>query len=229
VVSSDEYLFVYFKTDSSASERGFNARYAQTTKCPTLARVLERDTDCSSFKKKFRDIGCGELHKVFNEEQECSWFGKTKTMWTWEFEFINDFHFKDCPGCSCEYIEFFDGRNSSSESLGRFCGSTKPDEVLTSGKYMSFTIKAGNTSEVHLKYKGKFDKKIKAAFIGGSVGVLCLPLVCLYCWLTVRRRKTADDTFTDVDDNTTDPTTDKRENNKIHEEYQLDEKLTGIE
>ena len=31
VVSSDAYLFVYFKTDSSVSGRGYNARYAHTT------------------------------------------------------------------------------------------------------------------------------------------------------------------------------------------------------
>jgi len=188
--------------------------------------VLEGDTDKCKRKDRRKDIGCGQLHKVFNEEQECSWYGKTATFMTWEFEFLNDFRFKDCPGCTCEYIEFFDGRNSSSESLGRFCGSTKPDDVSSSGKYVSFIIKAGKTSEVHFKFKGTFSKKIMAGLIGGLVGALFLCAACLWCWW---KFCCTDD---DTDDNATDPTTDRRENNKetslpIHQEYQLDENLTA--
>jgi len=181
VVSSDAYLFVYFKTDSSVSGRGYNARYAHTTKCPTLARQLEGDKDNCHPKQRHTNQDCGELHKVFNEEQECSWYGKTAALKRWEFEFLDGLRFKDCPDCSCEYIEFFDGRNSSSESLGRFCGSTIPDDVLTSGKYVSFIIKAGNTSEVHLKYKATIRGGILAAIIGGSIGGLFLFIGFLWC------------------------------------------------
>ena len=135
---------------------GFNSNFL-LSECSTLARQLEADTDNCHPKQKHKDQDCGELHKVFSEEQRCSFYGETVSLKRWEFRFLDDFYFKDCPGCSCEYIEFFDGRNSSSESLGRFCGSTKPhDGVKTSGKYVSFIIKAGNTSEVHVKYKATF-------------------------------------------------------------------------
>lgn len=157
VVSSDEYLCVYFKTDSSISRRGFSAHYTSASKCPSLPRQLEGDVDNCHPKHRHTDKDCGELQEVFNEEQDCYWSGKTTApLMRWEFEFLDDFYFKECPDCSCEYIEFFDGQNSSSNSLGRFCGSNPPDDLVTSGKYVSFTIKAGNTSKIHLKYKAKY-------------------------------------------------------------------------
>ncbi len=125
--------------------------------CPSLPRQLEGDTDNCHPKHRHTDKDCGELQEVFTEVQECSWTGKTTVaLMRWEFEFFDDFYFKDCPDCECEHIEFFDGRDSSSESLGRFCGSTPPEGLVTSGKYVSFTIKAGNTSKIHLKYKATY-------------------------------------------------------------------------
>jgi len=73
VVSSDAYLFVYFKTDSSASERGFNARYAQTTsKCLSLMFILP-------FHFKAMKAVCCYRFKVLMGERACPRLEESKT------------------------------------------------------------------------------------------------------------------------------------------------------
>ena len=126
------------------------------SECPTLPRKLVGSRKSCGLKRRKIDRNCGELYITFLDEQKCSWYGETTVFRRWEFDFLDEFRFKKCPGCSCEYIEFFDGRDSSSESLGRFCGSDKPDDVKTSGKYMSFKIKAGKSTVVHFKYRGTY-------------------------------------------------------------------------
>ena len=38
--------------------------------------------------------------------------------------------------CTVDYVEVFDGKQSDGESKGKFCGDSKPEDILSSGRYM---------------------------------------------------------------------------------------------
>lgn len=50
---------------------------------------------------------------------------------------FDDFELEFSVNCTKDYIEVFDGANNSSASIGKYCGTKKPsDHVTTSGNMM---------------------------------------------------------------------------------------------
>jgi hypothetical protein len=49
--------------------------------------------------------------------------------------YISNLNLEQCSGCTCDYVEVFDGSSKSSKSLGKFC--TGQVRLLTTGRYLT--------------------------------------------------------------------------------------------
>lgn len=54
-------------------------------------------------------------------------------FWLFYPQTFNEFEIEQHQECAYDHLELYDGPNSLAPSLGRFCGSKKPDPVVASG------------------------------------------------------------------------------------------------
>ena len=59
--------------------------------------------------------------------------------------------------CTVNYVEILDGKSSYSESKGKFCGYTKPEDIRSSGPYMLVRFRADLST-------GKYYRGFNATF-----------------------------------------------------------------
>ena len=50
---------------------------------------------------------------------------------------FHKFHLRKRAACQLDFVEVLDGKDSYSESKGRFCGSEPPEVIWSSGRYMT--------------------------------------------------------------------------------------------
>ena len=60
------------------------------------------------------------------------------------------------PGCSADYVEVLDGSTRYSRSKGRFCGSSLPEDVLSTGRYMRVRFRSDSAYSYYLGFKATF-------------------------------------------------------------------------
>ncbi|XP_065344562.1 cubilin [Cloeon dipterum] len=102
-------------------------------------------------------VGCGGTINMINKSQsligsystkgisgnyenmlDCRWYVVASPGDSIKFA-VNNFNVKDCANqsgnstCNCDYLEVRDGTNQFSPILGRFCGSTRPPTLTSSG------------------------------------------------------------------------------------------------
>ena len=56
------------------------------------------------------------------------------------------------PRCTVDYVEILDGNSSNSNSKGRFCGNTKPEDIRSSGRYMFVRFRLDLSTDLY--YRG---------------------------------------------------------------------------
>ena len=61
--------------------------------------------------------------------------------------------------CTADYVEVLDGSNSHSDSKGRFCGSSPPDDIQSSGRYMWVRFRADMTKSYYEGFQATFTAK----------------------------------------------------------------------
>ena len=58
--------------------------------------------------------------------------------------------------CTADYVEVLDGSTRFSRSEGRFCGSTLPPNVLSTGRYMRVRFRSDSEHSYYLGFKATF-------------------------------------------------------------------------
>ena len=61
---------------------------------------------------------------------------KTVKLW------FDSFELEPSSGCTADYVEILDGKRHYSRSIGKFCGSTTPGDIHSSGRYMQVQFRA---------------------------------------------------------------------------------------
>ena len=64
-------------------------------------------------------------------------------------------------GCTADYVEVLDGSTIFSRSKGRFCGSTLPQDVLSTGRYMRVRFRSDSEHSYYLGFKATFTAEDK--------------------------------------------------------------------
>ena len=74
---------------------------------------------------------------------------------------FESFDLEPSKGCASDYVEVFDSINALGESEGKFCGSTIPDPVTSSGQYMVVRF-VSNGSGRYPGFKAYYTTKCKS-------------------------------------------------------------------
>ncbi|MGH0131801.1 UNVERIFIED_CONTAM: hypothetical protein FKN15_059903 [Acipenser sinensis] len=164
ITSQFNNMRVEFKSDNTVSKKGFKAHFfsdkdecskdnggcqhectntfgSYSCYCKNGFILHENAHDC-------KEAGCE--HKVTSAEgvisspnwpdkypsrKECTWELSSTAGHRVKIEF-NEFEMEQHQECAYDHLELYDGPNGKSPILGRFCGSKKPDPVITSGNKM---------------------------------------------------------------------------------------------
>uniref|UniRef100_A0A8B9FYP0 Metalloendopeptidase n=1 Tax=Amazona collaria TaxID=241587 RepID=A0A8B9FYP0_9PSIT len=161
ITSYGNNIRLEFKSDNTISKKGFKVHYfsdkdecskdnggcqhecvntfgSYTCQCRNGFMLHENGHDC-------KEAGCE--HKLSGAEGVMSspnWPDKypSRKECTWDISAtpghrtFNEFEIEQHQECAYDHLEIYDGPNSKSPILGRFCGSKKPDPVVASTNKM---------------------------------------------------------------------------------------------
>ena len=85
--------------------------------------------------------------------------------------------------CTADYVEVHDGISRYSRSKGRFCGSTIPEDVLSTGRYMYVRFRSDSEYSFYEGFKATFtaeEKSSKWKMLTLIINILCYSIVKLF-------------------------------------------------
>lgn len=120
IVASGNQMFLVFKSDASVQRKGFFATHA--TACGGhLIATLER-------KHFYSHSRFGSAN--YENRADCDWTIEAPPGYNVHLMFVT-FDLEDEKDCGYDYIEIFSGLDSSGASYGRFCGNSKPTDIVS--------------------------------------------------------------------------------------------------
>ncbi|XP_063985313.1 cubilin homolog [Diachasmimorpha longicaudata] len=131
--STYNLMYIEFHTDASYSYRGFKANYSTV------------DRRCGGlFKTSTGDIVSPGAGEGYSNEEECLWTIQAppghviQLSWTsWSLES----HFQ----CRHDYVEIKEEYIGEDLLIGKYCGRTKPPDIITLGNIMNIIFKTDDT------------------------------------------------------------------------------------
>ncbi|ELU00391.1 hypothetical protein CAPTEDRAFT_221124 [Capitella teleta] len=169
LLASGNRMYMSFYSDASVQRKGFHATH--TTVCGGRLSATNKAKDLFSHAKY------GDQN--YHNKEDCSW-----TLWADEDGYKVRFRFQtfeveDEMDCGYDYVEIFDGRDSSAPRFGRFCGNMIPPEFVSTGRYLTIRFKTDDT----INWKG-----FKAAFVLASPNAMPATPPSIIATLTYENR-----------------------------------------
>ncbi|NXU61493.1 TLL2 protein, partial [Horornis vulcanius] len=122
VVASTNKMFLRFYSDASVQRRGFQAKHS--TECGGLLKAEVQAKDLYSHAQ-FGDNN-------YPGQANCEWVIVAEDGYGVELIF-QIFEIEEEADCGYDYMEIFDGYDSTAPRLGRFCGSGPLEEIYSAG------------------------------------------------------------------------------------------------
>ncbi|XP_023620099.1 bone morphogenetic protein 1-like [Myotis lucifugus] len=144
VVATGSRMFLRFYSDNSVQRKGFQA--AHSTECGGQVRAEVKSKDLYS-------------HAQFGDNNypggvDCEWVIVAEEGYGVELVF-QTFEVEEETDCGYDYMELFDGYDSTAPRLGRYCGSGPPEEVYSAGDSVLVRFHSDDTitkKGFHLRY-----------------------------------------------------------------------------
>ncbi|XP_036884507.1 bone morphogenetic protein 1 isoform X1 [Sturnira hondurensis] len=144
VVASGSRMFLRFYSDNSVQRKGFQASHS--TECGGQVRAEVKSKDLYS-------------HAQFGDNNypggvDCEWVIVAEEGYGVELVF-QTFEVEEETDCGYDYMELFDGYDSTAPRLGRYCGSGPPEEVYSAGDSVLVRFHSDDTitkKGFHLRY-----------------------------------------------------------------------------
>ncbi|KAF6722152.1 Cubilin [Oryzias melastigma] len=120
ITSTQNTIYVRFRSDSSRDHRGFSARFSEA--CG--ATIVTDDVGGA--------IASPRYPAPYPPNQNCSWFIKAQEPFNHVTLSFTDFELEaTSSNCSHDAVEILDGDNYQAPSIARFCGSEVPHPVTS--------------------------------------------------------------------------------------------------
>ena len=91
---------------------------------------------------------------TYKSNMDCTWKITVPSGKSVRLSFVGTYNLESScsssSGYNEDYVRIRDGSSTTSTSLGKFCGSTKPQPIVTSGRYATVQFKTDSS----LQYKG---------------------------------------------------------------------------
>ncbi|XP_046374962.2 tolloid-like protein 2 isoform X2 [Haliotis rufescens] len=193
IVSSSSYMTIWFHTDRVVTRNGFNLKY-------TAGRFqFPKKAQGNNIQIEYNEaviIQSTNYPMDYPNNENRGWTIRTNAKgYVIDLETM-DFHLEYEKDCFFDYVQLYDGTDSSAPSLGRWCSITGPNKQ-SSGPSMFVTFKSDRKqtrSGFKLYFSAKklpvdtpfqYDRPVMGGVIGGITVVIIIVLCCVFC----RRRK----------------------------------------
>lgn len=167
--------------------------------------LLERSTaDCAKNNTENHKIklNAQEGHlsnpgypEYFPDNIQCTWFISVARRHAIELEF-EFFDIGNHTSCSerdeGSFLEIHDGPDRESRSLGLFCGKTKPERIVSSGRKMLVRFNAkgcGTSTKFKANYRAVKDSPSTLLLITGVSTIVGLMVILLLLTLYLKRKR----------------------------------------
>ncbi|XP_053392429.1 tolloid-like protein 1 isoform X5 [Mercenaria mercenaria] len=134
VISTGNELYIVFYSDASVQRKGFHATH--TTVCGGKLEATERQNQLFSHARY------GDQN--YDNKLECDWIIEARDGYKIDFYF-NAFEIEDETDCGYDNVEVFDGQHDTDTLIGRYCGSTLPPEISSTGQFLLVRFRSDDT------------------------------------------------------------------------------------
>ncbi|MBN3324354.1 TLL2 protein, partial [Atractosteus spatula] len=134
VISTSNKMFLRFYSDASVQRKGFNAKHS--TECGGRLKAEIRTNDLYSHAQ-FGDNN-------YPSQADCDWVIMAEDGYGVELIF-QTFEIEEESDCGYDYMEIYDGYDSTAPRLGRFCGSGPPEEIYSAGDSIMIRFHSDDT------------------------------------------------------------------------------------
>uniref|UniRef100_A0AAY4DT21 Metalloendopeptidase n=1 Tax=Denticeps clupeoides TaxID=299321 RepID=A0AAY4DT21_9TELE len=144
LISTGNKMFLRFISDASVQRKGFQATHS--TECGGRLKAETRQRNLYSHAQ-FGDNN-------YPGHTDCEWLITSETGYGIELTFTT-FEVEEEADCGYDYIELYDGYDSSAHKLGRFCGSGPREEMYSAGEAVLIRFHSDDTISkkgFHIRY-----------------------------------------------------------------------------
>ncbi|KAK4882987.1 hypothetical protein RN001_006306 [Aquatica leii] len=134
IVASGNQMFLVFKSDGSVQRKGFLATHSTACGGHLLA-LLERQHFYSH--SKFGGAS-------YDNRADCDWTIEAPPGYNVHLMFVT-FDLEDEKDCGYDYIEIFSGLDASGASYGKFCGNSKPTDIISMQEALLIRFRSDDT------------------------------------------------------------------------------------
>ncbi|CAH1775425.1 unnamed protein product [Owenia fusiformis] len=132
IISPSPSVWMMFSTDTSQTDRGFSLEYS-VSNCGGIL------TDSAG------EITSPNYPNNYDHDDACAWLiqGPENSQITVT---VTDLGIENHDQCNYDYLEFFNGGSYSSPSIGKFCGSNKPEVFKSQSNLVRIVFKSDGSS-----------------------------------------------------------------------------------
>uniref|UniRef100_A0A8C6UAK3 Metalloendopeptidase n=1 Tax=Neogobius melanostomus TaxID=47308 RepID=A0A8C6UAK3_9GOBI len=144
ITSSSNKLFIRFFSDNSVQKKGFEASHSAECGGRLKAEVKTKDL--------FSHAQFGDNN--YPGASDCQWVISAEKGYGVELIF-QTFEIEEEADCGYDYMELFDGADTKSPRLGRYCGSGPPEEIYSAGDSIVIKFRSDDTINkkgFHVRY-----------------------------------------------------------------------------
>ncbi|XP_070174131.1 cubilin-like [Littorina saxatilis] len=131
ITTTGPYAYIYFHTDLSLADRGFHITYSATSAGSGCGGALTGSEGT---------LTSPNYPSVYDHNAECVWTITVDPSDSVLLSFVA-FNLEAGSSCNYDYLEIRDGTDEDAPSLGRFCGSSFPSPVTSTGNTLLLKFK----------------------------------------------------------------------------------------
>ncbi|XP_076334873.1 mannan-binding lectin serine protease 1-like isoform X1 [Tachypleus tridentatus] len=143
--STNNTLLIYFHSDDLLNHRGFQAHYSTSNYVSTPD---PQDLgECTWENQQWNGtISSPNFPKKYPSNAQCRFMIQAPQDHVVVLKF-NKLELENVPNCTFDYVELRDGHHKDADLLGRFCGHTQDEEIVSSQEKMLVIFKSDDFSE----------------------------------------------------------------------------------
>ncbi|GLV41047.1 tolkin [Carabus blaptoides fortunei] len=134
IAATGNQMFMVFKSDASVQRKGFVAFHS--TAC---GGHLQATFDRKHFYSHAK-FGSAS----YDNRADCDWTIEALPGYNARIMFVS-FELEDETDCGYDYVEIFSGLDASGPSYGRYCGSTKPSDIISMNEALLIRFRSDDT------------------------------------------------------------------------------------
>ncbi|XP_001377380.2 cubilin [Monodelphis domestica] len=165
--TTDNQMFVHFVSDNSDGGQGFKIKYeAQSLACGGNIYLHDSNTDGYVTSPNYPDN--------YPAHADCIWTISVPSGRLVKLQFEDHFNIEISTNCTSNYLELRNGGDSDAPILSRFCGTSLPSSVLSSGDAIYLRFRTDD-SPTHIGFKAKYSIASCGGMVMGQNGVIESP------------------------------------------------------